>query len=87
MMKPKRPPPILTYLQHDYTVDCPKWLTWRQWVKLGKQCPAKKCLAVAAPVVAAASMVDAHPELHDDIRTLRKRSSGWRPGRCVITRT
>jgi ATP-dependent exoDNAse (exonuclease V) beta subunit len=46
-----------------------KRLAWSQWVKLSKLCPAKRCKAVAAPVVAAALRYDAHPELHADIRT------------------
>jgi ATP-dependent helicase/nuclease subunit A len=45
-----------------------KRFAWSQWVKLSKLCPAKRCAAVAAPVVAAALMFDAHPELHADIR-------------------
>jgi len=65
----KKTASYLDYLTRLRPLIAQKRLTWRQWVKLGKQCPAKKCLAVAAPVVAAASMVDAHPELHDDIRT------------------
>ncbi len=46
-----------------------KRLSWSQWVKLSKLCPAKRCALVAAPVVAAALMYDAHPELRADIRT------------------
>ncbi|MEJ2520495.1 MAG: UvrD-helicase domain-containing protein, partial [Desulfuromonadales bacterium] len=45
-----------------------KRFAWSQWVKLSKLCPAKRCAAVAAQVVAAALMFDAHPELHADIR-------------------
>lgn len=56
------------YLTRMLPLIAQKRLTWRQWVKLGKECPAKKCAAVAVPVAAAASMVDAHPELHADIR-------------------
>jgi ATP-dependent exoDNAse (exonuclease V) beta subunit len=43
-------------------------LTWRQWVKLSKQCPAKGCAEIAAPVVAAAVQYDAHPTLHANVR-------------------
>jgi ATP-dependent helicase/nuclease subunit A len=61
-----------TYL--DYIVQIKplvseKRLPWSQWVKLSKLCPAKRCEAVAKPVVAAAMLYDSHPALHEDIRT------------------
>ena len=65
----KKTTTYLDYLTRLRPLIAQKRLTWRQWVKLGKQCPAKKCSVVAAPVAAAASMYDAHPELHDGIRS------------------
>ena len=65
----KKTSAYLDYLTRLRPLIAQKRLTWRQWVKLGKECPAKKCSAVAAPVAAAASMYDAHPALHNDIRS------------------
>ena len=65
----KKTAAYLDYLTRLRPLIAQKRLTWRQWVKLSKQCPAKKCAAVSIPVATAASMVDAHPELHDDIRS------------------
>jgi ATP-dependent exoDNAse (exonuclease V) beta subunit len=65
----KKTAAYLDYIVQMRPLVSQKRLAWSQWVKLSKLCPAKRCAAVAAPVVAAALMYDAHPELHADIRT------------------
>jgi len=42
-------------------------LPWSEWVKLGKEQPAVRSQADAAPVIAAAAQVETHPRLHADI--------------------
>ena len=65
----KKTAAYLDYIVQMRPLVSQKRLAWSQWVKLSKLCPAKRCAAVAVPVVAAALMYEAHPELHADIRT------------------
>jgi len=45
-------------------------LPWPAWVKLTKLDPAKPLRHLVAPLVDAASAVERHPRLHDDIRAM-----------------
>ena len=45
-----------------------KRLIWSQWVKLGKEEPAKKLIHLSEPVTDVVLQYDRHPLLHQDIR-------------------
>jgi ATP-dependent helicase/nuclease subunit A len=47
--------------------------TWAQWIALSKAEPEKGLLHLAEPIQMLARACDAHPQLHDDIRTYLER--------------